>query len=265
MNYRLKSSVRNRKSRVVIYVVLLLFFALVFLVHLVYPQFLYNLVGGIAYPFWKGEAALSRSYDEAFTSKDQLVSMNEELTRKIEELESHSFEYQVLNQQNKDLKEILGRTNVPKDGVVAHVLKRPPFSPYDTFIVDAGKVLGVAKGDRVFAHGNILVGEVSQVAQSHAQVRLFSTPGEQFEVRIATSSIDTIAYGKGAGNFEAIVPREARVTAGDMIIVPHISPIIFGVVEAIDGDAVQAFKRVLFRIPVNVFELNWVFIEHKEL
>src|SRR3989344_7842889 len=79
-----------------------------------------------------------------------------------------------LYQENLDLKARLGRPGTAPVRILGAVLLRPPATPYDTLVIDAGKEEGAVVGDYVSAGGSGLVGTISEVYAHAARVRLFS-------------------------------------------------------------------------------------------
>ncbi len=215
------------------------------------------MIGGL---IWNGENAISHSIQNTFNlfkSKDSLLTENKELNDKIQSMTFDTLAMDILREENKQLKEVLGR-NENKNSILASVLRTPPFSPYDTFIIDVGKDKDIQIGDYILIGEHILLGEIVEVNQRSSKAKLFSSSGTVTRVLIGSKSIAVEAIGRGAGNFEVALPREVGIKVGDKIIIPNISSVVLGVVEQIDEDHTKTIQRVLFASPANIQSVRWV-------
>ena len=163
-----------------------------------------------------------------------------------------------LKNENADLKNILGRKNNSQKEILATILAKPFFSPYDTLVIDLGSADGIAVGDQVIALGNTYIGKISEVYSHSSKVTLYSSSGETIDVLVGTSTVEKTATGMGGGNFSLQMPVGSNVNIGDPIIIPSISANIFSTVEKIDSEPTDSFETVLFKNPVNISELQYV-------
>ncbi len=254
MNYVLKSNHRNTRSflpRVLKIVIGLL--VVLSVLYIFFPRVLPAFFTAIVRPFWNIEQDIRYG-----------ASSVEELRKIYREEASNHARNSAIYQENEDLKKLLGRSTV-NDPLLATILKKPPFSAYDTFILDVGENHGVAKGDRVYALGNIPIGEIGEVIGNTSKVLLYSSSGEKFDILIGTSSIQATAVGKGGGYFETSLPRESKITVGDTVLVPTFSNSFVGKVEGIASEPSEPFSKILFRQPVNIYELRWVLVEKRNI
>lgn len=256
MNYLLKNNREKRKAAFPMYV-LLGFTVVVVVVTFISPSFFPELFSTIAAPFWKGEHGLSAGASNALTSKRELLKENEALRETISKLYNQSLTYKLLQEENTELKAILGRVGERKV-ILATVLRKPPFSPYDVLVIDVGEKEGVSVGDEVVVEGDISIGNIAEVNGGTSKVKIYSSPGEKHNVLIGTTSIQASATGRGGGNFEIILPRDADVKVGDSVTIPGITPTLFGTVSALLGDPARPFETVLFKSPINISELKKV-------
>ncbi len=260
MNYHLKSSKRPNKGYIFSVYILAIFLLLVFAFTLIFPKFFPALFSDIAHPFWKTKVTLTEDVQKLGKSKDELLLDNQSLTERIKELETKEMTVSMLEQENVELKAILGRVS-GRTLTLAVVLEKPPQTPYDTLIIDLGTKDGISVGERVLAEEAIMIGHIAEVSPKTSKVVLYSSPSEKFDARIGSSSIETSITGRGGGNFEATLPREAAVKIGDNVIVPNISPLLFGNVSAVIADTASAFEKILIKTPININELNKVEVE----
>ncbi len=201
------------------------------------------------------------SYGSNLQSKKTLIAENEALKRKAEEERISALDRGILLDENIKLKEILNRAKEERNLILGVILSKPNQSLYDTLIVDAGENAGVKKGSRVFAYGNVLIGEVSDVYGSSSNIKLFSTSGEMLRVIVDGTGIYAETTGKGGGNFEITLPRDIAVENGTTLSVPGITSQVVAAIEEIISDPRDPFQKILAISPVNVQELKFVQIE----
>ncbi len=217
--------------------------------HFIAPQALSSFFTMIVRPFWNIEQTI-RHGDTPM----------DEFRVAVKTAEENFAKNDAVQKENDDLKFLLGRTKV-SHLVVSTILKKPPFSAYDSFILDIGNDKGAQKGNKVFALGNIPVGEIAEVNGNTSKVRLYSSSGEKFDVLIGKNNISAVAIGKGGGYFEASLPRDTGIVKGDAVMIPALSDAFVGTVEDIIAEPSNPFSKILFHQPVNIYELRWVLVD----
>jgi hypothetical protein len=240
MNYVLKSSIKEKRMHVSVKVALVCVGILV-IAYVVFPTTISRMFVAIVRPLWGIEKNMRQeAYIPPLAENMLLLQLQEE---------------------NKNLKEILARKG-DKALTLAYILKKPPFSAYDIFILDIGKEDGVQIGNPVYVFGEILVGEIAEVVSAHtSKVRLYSSYGEKFDVFIGTKSLAAHALGRGGGSFEAELLRDSAVKEGDIVTAPSVVHGTFGVVSKIVADPARPFATILFAQPFNLYEQKWVEVE----
>ncbi len=239
------------------------------------PRILSGFFSEIFSPLWR----IAESRNSA-----QVASLQEQL----QSFEAASSSIAFLEQENAELKSMLGRTPAATS-ILATVLKKPPFSSYDNLIIDVGADHGVVVGDIVYAMSpaitiigtstdvfsnasssassstpsapigvHIPIGVIAEVDPTTSKVDLFSSPDEKYTVEIGTHHLAVNATGRGSGSFQAILPREAGITVGDLVTIPSIQPIVFSTVSDILSDPARPYATVLFQSPINITTLHWV-------
>lgn len=187
------------------------------------------------------------------------------LKEKIAELESEISSLKLLEKENQELKNLFSRPEDVKKYILAAVVSRPPQSPYDVFVIDAGSKDGVEQGMTVTAFSNILLGYVTDIFPKTSKVKLISFPGEETSVMIESVSAETkisaMSMGRGGGNMEIKIPSSIEIHSGDFIKTPGTYPLVLGTVEKIETNLSDPFQKILFRLPINLQELQWVMIE----
>jgi rod shape-determining protein MreC len=236
-------SLRNRDKKIKKMAALIIgcFFLFLFVFNNSFSFFISKTALIIAHPFLK----LSNS----LTEKGGLEEENFVLKQKINELEAKLILY-----ENSE-KEIANQ-----DYLTAYILSRPPQSPYDILIIEAGFENGVQKNMEVTAYGSILLGYVSDVFPKISKVKLISFPKEETNAVFSSLNIPIIALGKGGDNLEINFPQSIEVNIGEKITTIGSNPALVGIVEKIEKSPAEPFQKILFRLPLNIQELKYVTI-----
>jgi cell shape-determining protein MreC len=228
-------------------------------IQLLAPRFFPALASGFAVPFWRTEFALDSGAAE---SPAALLNENESLKRQIASDAVRLETVQATEDENADLKALMGRASTTPY-VLAAVLSRPPAAPYDELIIDIGEDHGLSTTSLVYAPGDVLVGRVSDVLSQSAKVTLLSSPGQKYDVLIGADHIPATAVGRGGGQYEADLPQAAQVSEGDVVTDPSLDDRAFGIVASVSSDPADPFETALFAPPVDIYQLRWVLIDVK--
>lgn len=212
-----------------------------------------------ALPFWR----LTDSVVDGapvLQSKSDLSHENGELRRKVAMLERDLKGYDVVIQENLELKKLFaGRKEGSEENVkFAGVLLHPGRLPFDIFLLDAGSAAGIANGELVFADQNIALGKVFESYPYSAKVKAFSSPGEATDVFLGPDSIPIRLSGAGGGSFTAELPRDLDVREGDAAVLPGSGGFVLAFVLAKEENLADSFQKLYLQGPVNVFELKYV-------
>ncbi len=226
----------------------------------------FSLLGGplvsLFSPVWRGENVVGRFFvkiGEHFSTRGALVEENLLLKEKITSLEFQVTTLNLTLSQERSLAELVGREREVKE-VIAAVLTRPPQSPYDLFVIDAGESNGLTLGSYVRLPEGPILGVVSDLFPHSAKVKLFTTAGEKTDAVLERGNIPVVLEGRGGGSFRIIVPRETVTEVGDRVISPDIGYSLLGVVEGIEVEPTDSFKEILVKSPANIFSVRIVTI-----
>lgn len=261
MNFRLKSKPKRvyepRNILAGIVFVILLFLAYFF------PNFSSNLGNNVVKPFWyiKDKSSIGVYYiTDFFKFKNSLIKEKNKLEDEVNKLRLTKIDYDLLVKENDELKSQFGRMD-KKDRILANVISKPPQSPYDTFIIDAGSSVGVTLGKKVYLSDNIILGVISKVNQDTSVVSLYSTSGEKIESVNSRTGTTFVIEGKGGENFSVTVPKETDIIWGDSFLLPNTNLSLLGMVNFVDSNSQSSFKDIHIRIPGNAFQSKYVFID----
>lgn len=258
MGYLLKTN-RNRAPRLKI-IILISSLAILIFLGATLRSFFSPLSHTVVDPIFKVAQKLKASSQHWFTflePKNTLIAQNEKLKMELLIKGQTLLDYRIVKSENEILKGIAYRHSTTTR-VIAGVLRTPDQSPYDTIIIDAGTDQAVVKGDLVYAKQEIPIGAIEFVYRNSALVKLYSTPGETYDVYLGYDKIAGRATGRGGGNFEVILPHGAKVLKGDTVTLPGIQSSPFGEVESLAETEGGTFIRVLFKNPFSFDELRFV-------
>ena len=251
-NHNSTSKKSARGAAIIVLLLLLVIGAIRFLL----PNTFAGLLTAIARPFWRVEYSISSGQ---LQSAEALLGANQELLRKLDDADVKLQSVSAVLADNEQLKSLMGRASTT-DGVLAAVLKKPPYAPYDELILDAGSDMGFAMGDMVYASGNVPIGKISEVLAHSSKVLLFSSPGQTFNVLVGKSNVPAAAIGRGGGQYGAELPRTIDVSEGDFVSIPSLKSNLYGTINAVISDPSQPFETILFSAPVNIYQLRWVLV-----
>lgn len=213
--------------------------ALLLLLRIFFPSALTSLISPLSHVGTSGV-----SFIHAFSAGEQ---MREERDRLREENEALTREIARLTSETKRTPE--------QAGITAGVLSRPPMTPYDVLIVNAGSTQGVSVGSLVHALG-VPVGVVVRVGMSSSHVRLYSASGASTEGWLGEARLPVTVVGEGAGALSAETPRELPVAVGDVVYLPGPGALPVGTVRLIESNPASPSQTLYIEPFINPFTLT---------
>lgn len=195
-----------------------------------------------------------------FKNKEMLQEELGVLKEKNIEMENELSLLDYVKKENEELKIMLSRSD-KKNYVLGYIISRPPKSPYDMIVIDAGSSDGVAKGMKAVAYSNVLIGYVAEVFPNTSKIKLLSFPGEEISLIMENAKVSAIGFGLGGGNIEIKMPSSVVVNIGDKIISDGTFHYLLGVADKIETDLTNPFQKIIFRMPINLNELQKIGIE----
>jgi cell shape-determining protein MreC len=264
MIYPPRDSIRRRKKRWMITSILLGFLVIVVILNFFAPQIISPLTHAAGLPVLRTRIMAIGGASELIDvlhSKRTLLQENRELRQKMLLMSALEIERNALKSENEQIKAMLGRSTSTIPVILAQILSKPGYSPYDTLILDVGEQDGVKVGDLVLVENTLVVGEIMTVQGHSSNALLYSSPEHKTEVFIGQRAVQATAVGKGGGNFEVRVPRNTEFQKGDEVRLSHFPDIVFGSVTDINGATADTFERVLFRSLIDVSDVRFVTIK----
>lgn len=202
------------------------------------------------------------SNSTVFKKKKELESENIFLKQKLNGLQVEEEFSRFFEEENLRLKELF-YFNQKRDLLISSVLLRPGYGVYNSLVIDSGLDNGVKNGMLAIALDNVFLGHVFEVTSQISKVKMVSFPGEETNVFIG-NKISAIAVGLGGENMEIVLPRDVDIEKGDIITTLGTAPLFLGAVEEVIKDPANPFQRIVFRLPVNIQELRYVFLVKDE-
>lgn len=194
-------------------------------------------------------------------SRSELYNELKELKEENHRLVVENLNQDILRQQNLELKEQLGWKWERGLFTLSRIISRPPVTPFDSLTIETSRGVSFEKGQRVRVTETVEIGRISSVNKTTAVVQLYTTTGVRTPVEINGGGALVIAEGAGAGSYTLQVPRSFEIRKGDTLTRPGMNAVIIGLVESVEKSETDSFSLVKARLPINLFESTWVYIE----
>ena len=246
-----KPSARRNAFRAVIIIA-----TVTLLLSFIAPQALPKVFGVIVSPLWQGRTAILNSLSSIriFSTRNNLLSENRTLREENEVLKLNELKFLLLSEENKELRQLLGNSEVA-EGKAAAVILHPSQTYYDIFIVH--KTTGTSVGN-LAVRSPVVFGKVVEDLGSSLKILLYSSPGNKTEGRLVQGGSPIILEGRGGGNFTAVVPRDLPVSVGNLVSLPSNQSLVMAKIEGIDETETDSFKLIRATVPTNIFSIQWL-------
>jgi rod shape-determining protein MreC len=164
-------------------------------------------------------AMLSWSADR-FTSRQQLLEDNEELTNQVTLMSEQLQRFRILEQENKNLRKLLDAPVRDSMHKMITELMAVDTNPYShQIVINKGAIDGVFVSQSVLDDSGI-VGQISEVGTTNSRVLLISDVTHAIPIRIERNNVRFIAVGDGSLDSMQLqhVPHSADIEIGDVIV-----------------------------------------------
>ncbi len=256
--FRDKKQIAKRKSMLRMIAILVVFLFITLSGVLAFSSGTFTFIGR---PIWKAENIISEGVANAqylVRTKASVYKDNDNLKKENADLKVSMADYQIIKTENEQLKELLGRITPAHTFTLANILAKPNQSPYDTIIIDVGSDVGVLENSKVYANGEMPIGQINKLNEHNSLVMLYSNPGQITEGVLNGSNAQVELIGRGGGNFEMTIPRDLSSENGEFVVFPNITSEIIAVIDAVISTPTDPVKKVLLHSPVNIQSLKWV-------
>ncbi len=261
LKYQDKKQLRKNKNNIRNIIALSLFF-------LITALGIWGFLGGplnfLSRPILKAGDWIAQGFQNSsyyFNTKKTLLVENNLITEENLSLKAKMLNYEIVEKENLDLKNILNKIKKPSDFVLANILTKSNRSIYDTVILDVGLDEGVEVGDTVYAYGEIPIGKITEAYNNTSLLTLFTSSGLKTEGFINGVNASVELIGRGGGNFETVIPLELKIDNGTMIYTPGFTSQVVAIVVDVISRPNDPFKKIILNSPVNIEILKWVQIK----
>ena len=170
-----------------------------------------QLRGGVSFAMRPIQEVLrqgARTFGSLFstiTEIERLRQINEDLTRRLNELEVANRGLESLRLQNEQLTDLLAvRSSLDYETVAGEVISRRTTIQERVLSLGVGTEAGIREGDPVLAGGGALIGQVVEVGDRYSRVLLVS------DNRFFVAGL--IETGRGVGDLQGQAERPLRMT-----------------------------------------------------
>ncbi len=170
-------------------------------------------------------------------SRTELLRYTQSLEQEVASNQGIAATLAYITAENTELRNLLSASSSPQ--IVAGVLARPPYTPYDTVVLDKGSDDGIVEYAPVYHGKGVALGYVHAVFPHMSYVTLFSSPGVESTVYIFGANLFTTAYGEGGGVVHLSVPQGIPLTKGDAVVLPGLHTGTLGTVDEIQSIATE--------------------------
>ncbi|MCF7815599.1 MAG: hypothetical protein K9M10_01585 [Candidatus Pacebacteria bacterium] len=202
---------------------------IVFVVLLVGKEFLRGFSAFIIAPVYEIRqyfAESSATIPMYIRNRTELVQEINALKQQVSAQQGTDVMMAFLRDENEELHSFFKATSSPR--ILAGVISRPPYSPYDTLVIDRGENDGITKNAPVYIGSGQTVGYIQTVYKNEAIVSLFSSPGVEATVYIFGPNIFATARGEGGGVVRLSVPQGVILEKDNVVILPSLDTGVVG-------------------------------------
>lgn len=214
------------------------------------------------------------SFFAAIGEIDRLNQLNEELTRRVQELEAENRRLESLRVQNEQLTELLNvKSSLTYETVAAEVISRRSTSQERVISLDRGTEAGIGLDDPVLGGGGALVGRVIEAGPNFSRVWLISDPRFVVVGLIEASRAVGDVHGQAERPLEMTrIPVTDEVNLGELVVTagieletgirsPYPKGLLIGTVVDVRGSPDQLFQSALVQPALpNLERLEYVLV-----
>ncbi len=192
---------------------------------------------------------------------------NQKLKEENERILSEISQLKEVWRENEFLKKQLGLSiNGIKELVLANVIGREPSGLGEYLLIDKGNRDGIKKEEVVITSGNILVGQITEISEFFAKVRLITDLNARVNVLISESGVIGLTENReGLGFFVDLLPQEKVIEPGQMVVTSGLagifpSGLLVGRIEEVISTDAQISQRARVKLTSDFNALDKVFV-----
>ena len=204
---------------------------------------------------------------------ERLRQQNEDLIRRLNEIEAQNQGLVSLRAQNELLTQLLGvHSSFDYQTVAAEVISKRSTDQERAISLDRGTDVGIEEGDPVVGPGGALVGQVVEVGPNFSRVLLISDR----RVNVAGLIESSRAIGLISGQLEqplqmVSIPAELNVSIGESVVTagievaedirsPYPKGLLIGTIVEVNRAPDQLFQTALVRPAADLERLEYVLV-----
>jgi cell shape-determining protein MreC len=195
--------------------------------------------------------------------RSELLSEIQDLRETIGAQSGSAATIERLTEENEEFRALLGDDT--EERIAAGVIARPPFSPYDSFVLDRGTEDGITEGAIVYHTSDYAIGYVRHAYSKSSVVALFSSPGIESTVYVYGPDIYATAYGEGGGIIRISVPQGVSLTEGNVVVLPTLDTGILGTIGTVTSVPTQPEQHAYLSFPVSMQSIRIVGVERNPI
>ncbi len=234
-----------------------------------------QIVGTLLYPFTTAANAVSdgvSGFIDKLVNADVYKAENESLKSQLTELYKKTKDYDTLEEENAQLREILGLKEKNPDFIFSEscsVIARNANDIYGGFTIGSGKTSGISLNDPVVTSVG-LVGRVTSIADNYAKVTTIISPEVNVGVYSARSNVtgvieNTVESAQDRMCIMSGILKDADIAVGDVIFTSGKSglfpdDLMVGTVVEIHDDPNGLSKHAIVKPAVDVFNMTTMFV-----
>jgi rod shape-determining protein MreC len=262
-----------RRYSLLIFIVLLLLFALV-LMSLRAKQregveFFDALLMEICSPFQKAATLVIKTVQGTFVQYVYLVNLGKEnrmLKQKIAELQEENHRMKEMKLANERLRQLLQfREKNSSSMIGAEVIGQDPSSWFKSVTINKGERDGVKKGMAVISPAGV-IGQILKTAPHYATVLLLTDYNSAVDSIVQRTRAKTIVEGKGENRCQLKYLRRAEeVAVGDVVVTSGLGGnfpkgLMVGEIKKVDKKGYGVFQYAELVPSVDLTQLEEVFV-----
>jgi rod shape-determining protein MreC len=202
-------------------------------------------------------------WDAAFNS-DQILADNEELRRRVDELEGQMTNGQVAQESLRQVLAQLGIPFVADYQKVTGKVVSGGVGNFDTTIdIDKGSSDGIARKMPAVT-GRGLIGQVDQVSEGRTRIQLITDRSMKVGFNVVGTAVLGIAQGTGeSGELTGVIDPQEVVAVGQTIVTsgtegsPYPADIPIGTITKVDRDDATGSQRLTIAMADDLSDLTF--------
>lgn len=231
--------------------------------------------GAIAYPFLKAYNFVFENIIGLFSSVNELKRLkyeNQKLKEEISQLKDYQFKANLLEIENKQLKQILEFQNSSSYKVIAaEILLKDPTNLYSVITINKGSNHGVKKGSCVYTVVNgekLVVGKVIEVSFFYSKVMTIFDSRSLVSVKEYYSNYSGIAKGNAPESKFIEVeyfPNDAEIFFDDLFVTAgyggvYPPDLVVGRVIDVQKQNFSIYQRIKLKPILDLSKISYVFV-----